>query len=86
MADKKILFAGAVADMNAMQDLAATMQTFSASQKHALFICAEGYLPAHIEISQRTFKGAIEIDIKHGAAIVCAKISPRGKLWRALVL
>ena len=81
MSDKKLLSASLINDRSEINALAETMRTFTSSQKYALMICAEGYLPNIVQVFQRTDKGAIDVLV--GDALR-AKISPRGKLTRAI--
>ena len=80
MSEKKVLFAGDIINRSHVEVLAQSIPTFTRTQKHSLMLCAENYLPAHIKVEQRTFKGAIDVTLTTSTQIVCAKINPRGKL------
>lgn len=83
MSEKKLLSASFVTDRSEMNALAETMNTFTSSQRYALMICAEGYLPGIVQVFQRTDKGAIDVLV---GDVLRAKISPRGKLTRAIIV
>ena len=79
MSEKQLLSASLINDRNGMNALAETMRTFTSSQKYALMICAEGFLPNIVQVFQRTEKGTIDVLVGEKVSV---KISPRGKMRR----